>query len=150
MERTGFRKEDTVRKALLSLVMISVLTMGCGEKRQPEPPKTVQPVPPGNIRASHILISYEGIPQTTATRSQEEAKQLADDLHARIEAGESFEELAQTYSDCPSAEKQGDLGFFGKGRMVKPFEDAAFALEPGKTSGVIETKFGYHIIKRTQ
>jgi parvulin-like peptidyl-prolyl isomerase len=113
-------------------------------------PKYVQPLPPGNIRASHILISYAGTPVTEATRSQAQAKQLADSLLARVAKGEDFAELARTYSDCPSREAGGDLGFFPRGRMVKPFEDAAFALRPGQVSKVVETQFGYHIIKRTQ
>jgi parvulin-like peptidyl-prolyl isomerase len=134
----------------LGLLLCLILVVACAEKKEPEATKTVQPVPPGNIRASHILISYAGVPRTTATRNKDEAKELVDDLAARLEAGESFEELAQGYSDCPSSEKEGDLGFFQKGRMVKPFEDAAFALKPGEVSGVVETQFGYHIIKRTQ
>jgi parvulin-like peptidyl-prolyl isomerase len=113
-------------------------------------PRFVQPLPPGNIRASHILISYKGTPVTEATRSQAEAKKLAEDLLAKVRQGESFEDLARTYSDCPSAEAGGDLGFFPKGRMVAPFDQAAFALQPGKISKVVETQFGYHIIKRTQ
>jgi parvulin-like peptidyl-prolyl isomerase len=139
-----------VRKVVFGMLVCMIVVAACVEKKEPEPPKTVQPVPPGSIRASHILISYAGVPRTTATRSKAEAQQLAQDLLARIQAGESFEELAQAYSDCPTAEKQGDLGFFKKGRMVKPFEDAAFALEPGGTSGIVESQFGYHIIKRTQ
>jgi parvulin-like peptidyl-prolyl isomerase len=139
-----------VRLIALVLVMIMLVAVGCAEKKEAEPAKTVQPVPPGSIRASHILISYAGVERTTATRSKEEAEQLAKDLKAKIDRGESFEELAKTYSDCPSAENQGDLGFFRKGQMVKPFEDAAFALKPGQISGIVETKFGYHIIKRTQ
>jgi hypothetical protein len=146
----GRNKEGTVRKPALALMMIVLLFVACGEKKEATPPETVQPVPPGSIRASHILISYEGLPRTSATRTKDEAEQLATDLLARIEAGEDFGEIAQAYSDCPSAEKQGDLGFFKKGRMVKPFEDAAFSLKVGEVSGVVETQFGYHMIKRTQ
>jgi len=121
--------------------------------QQPEAapsPKFVQPLPPGNVRASHILISYKGTPVTEATRSQAEAKKLAEDLLVRIKNGENFADLAANYSDCPSAEAGGDLGPFPKGRMVKPFDDAAFALKPNQVSGIVETQFGYHIIKRTQ
>jgi peptidyl-prolyl cis-trans isomerase C len=139
-----------VRKVVFGMLVCLIALSACAEKKEPEPATTVQPAPPGSIRASHILISYAGVPGTTATRTKAEAQQLAEGLLARIQAGESFEELAQAYSDCPTAEKQGDLGFFKKGRMVKPFEDAAFALEPGQVSGIVETKFGYHIIKRTQ
>jgi parvulin-like peptidyl-prolyl isomerase len=116
----------------------------------PTVPKFVQPLPPNTIRASHILISYKGTPVTEATRSQAEAKQLAEQLLARVKAGEDFAKLAETYSDCPSAEDGGDLGPFPKGRMVPPFDQAAFALRPGQISGIVETQFGYHIIKRTQ
>ena len=84
------------------------------------------------------------------TRSKEEARKSIDDILARLKKGEDFAELAATYSDCPSAEQGGDLGFFGRGRMVAPFDQAAFALTPNKISGVVETQFGYHIIKRTQ
>ncbi|MFH1312122.1 MAG: peptidylprolyl isomerase [Candidatus Eisenbacteria bacterium] len=139
-----------MRRIALVLVMIMFVAVGCAEKKEAEPVKTVQPVPPGNIRASHILVSYAGVERTTATRTKEEADALIKDLKKKLDAGESFEELATTYSDCPSAENQGDLGFFRKGQMVKPFENAAFALEPGKVSDIVETKFGYHIIKRTQ
>ncbi len=65
----------------------------------------------------------------------------------KLNEGEDFAELAKEYSDGPSASNGGNLGFFGKGMMVKPFEDAAFALMPGEISEVIETQFGYHIIK---
>lgn len=115
-----------------------------------EEAKVVQPCPPGNIRASHILISHSGAPRTGAERSQDEAKVLAEEIQGKLESGESFEELAKAYSDCPSSQKGGDLGFFPKGQMVKPFEDAAFGLEVGDVSGIVETQFGYHIIKRTQ
>ncbi|MFH1220855.1 MAG: peptidylprolyl isomerase [Candidatus Eisenbacteria bacterium] len=118
--------------------------------QEKEQPKVVQPAPPGTIRASHILISYKGVAQTEATRTKAEAQKLAQDLLARVRKGENFEELAKTYSDCPSAPGGGDLGFFRKGQMVPPFNDAAFALKPGQVSGIVETDFGYHIINRTQ
>jgi peptidyl-prolyl cis-trans isomerase C len=144
-------KEDVMRLTVFVLLAIALFSFACGEQRQEaEAPKTVQPAPPGSIRASHILISYSGADRSTATRSKEEAKELIDGILVKARAGESFEELAKVYSDCPSGPEGGDLGFFKKGRMVKPFEEAAFALEPGRISDVVETKFGYHIIKRTQ
>jgi len=83
------------------------------------------------VRASHILVNDEI---------------LAKELRDRIEKGEDFKELAMEYSECPSAEKGGDLGFFGRGSMVAEFEDAAFLLEVDEISEPINTVFGYHII----
>jgi len=140
-----------MNRVLMILLAVLVLSLACGgEKPEAEAPKTVQPAPPGSVRASHILISYEGAERATSTRSKDEARELAQDIEKKAKAGEDFGELAKAYSDCPTADKGGDLGFFKKGRMVKPFEDATFALEPGQVSGVVETKFGFHIIKRTQ
>src|SRR5262249_60985313 len=70
------------------------------------------------------------------------------DLLAKIRAGADFGELAKANSDDPgSAQGGGDLGWFGRRAMVKPFEDAAFALSPGQVSDVVKTSFGFHIIK---
>lgn len=134
----------------LAAVLVLVWLLGCGEEKKQEPIKTIQPAPPGSIRASHILIAYKGAARSTATRSKEEARQLIDSLLARVRGGESFEEIAKAYSDCPTSERGGDLGFFKRGKMVKPFEDAAFSLKVGEVSDVVETQFGFHIIKRTQ
>jgi parvulin-like peptidyl-prolyl isomerase len=76
------------------------------------------------------------------------ARSTAEDIVRRARAGENFEALAKEYSSDPSnKDKGGDLGWFGRGRMVKAFEDAAFALQPGQVSDVVQTQFGYHIIK---
>jgi hypothetical protein len=67
---------------------------------------------------------------------------------ARVRAGEDFVKLADEFTEDPSGKgRGGDLGWFGRGMMVKPFEDAAFALKPGEVSGVFETQFGFHIVK---
>lgn len=99
---------------------------------------------PERVRARHILVEVAA-EADAATRDAARAK--ADGLLARLRAGEDFAELAKTGSDCPTAPDGGDLGYFARGQMVGPFEAAAFALEPGKTSDVVETPFGYHIIR---
>ncbi len=73
----------------------------------------------------------------------------ATDLIAKMEQGKTFEELASDFSKCPSGKQGGDLGSFGKGMMVKPFEQAVMDLEVGQTSGPVKTQFGYHLILRT-
>lgn len=106
---------------------------------------------PDEIRARHILISYKDAERSEADRSKEEARRLADSVLQKAEAPDAnFAQLARKYSDGPSAEKGGDLGSFGKGRMAPAFEKAAFALKVGDVSEVVETPFGFHIIKRTE
>ena len=83
------------------------------------------------VKAKHILVDGEEL-----------AKQVAEE----IAAGKSFEEAAKEYSTCPSGEKGGDLGYFGKGQMVPEFEQAAFSGEAGKVIGPVQTQFGYHLI----
>ena len=85
------------------------------------------------IKARHILVeqSYE-----------------ADDLMKKMNDGVSFEELAQKFSKCPSGRQGGDLGEFGRGRMVPSFEEAAFALDVNEVSNPVRTQFGYHLIQR--
>ncbi len=89
-------------------------------------------IAPPKVSASHILVT-----------SEEEA----NSIKSRIGSGESFEDLAAECSTCPSKERGGDLGSFGKGQMVPEFEDAAFGMEPGAVSAPVKTQFGYHIIK---
>jgi peptidyl-prolyl cis-trans isomerase C len=101
------------------------------------------------IQASHILLMYDGSLRSTATRSQDDAKQKITDLKAEIDSGTEFGEAAKQNSDCPSSAQGGDLGSFGRGMMVPEFEEAAFALDVGATSDVVKTDFGYHLIMRT-
>jgi peptidyl-prolyl cis-trans isomerase D len=95
-------------------------------------------------RASHILIASEKL-------GKDKAKAKAEELLQQIRKNPgAFEELAKKNSDDPgSASKGGDLGFFGRGMMVKPFEDTSYALKEGEISGVVESDFGFHIIKLT-
>lgn len=101
------------------------------------------------IRASHILLMYKGSMRSSASRSQVEAQQQIGQIKTALDGGADFAEQARQHSDCPSSAQGGDLGPFGRGQMVGAFEDAAFALQVGETSGVVETPFGYHIIHRT-
>ena len=101
------------------------------------------------VQASHILLMYQGSERSTATRSKDEAAQQIQAIKGQLDGGGDFAALAQQHSDCPSGQRGGDLGPFGRGQMVGAFEETAFGLEVGATSGVIETPFGYHIIRRT-
>jgi peptidyl-prolyl cis-trans isomerase C len=105
---------------------------------------------PDQVRASHILIELKPTAANVdPNEAKAQAKAKAQNLLEQIKGGADFAELAKTHSSCPSSAKGGDLGFFGRGDMVEPFEKAAFSLEPGQISDVVETKFGYHVIKVT-
>jgi peptidyl-prolyl cis-trans isomerase C len=102
---------------------------------------------PESARASHILI---GVDPKASPVDRKKALEKAQALLKRVRSGENFADLAKSDSTCPSASQGGDLGSFGRGQMVLPFEQAAFALKPGEVSDVVETQFGYHIIKLTE
>ncbi|MDR7208301.1 peptidylprolyl isomerase [Flavobacterium piscis] len=104
-----------------------------------------------NAKASHILIGYEGsqTPNTKEKRTKEDAKAKAEEILAQVNANpDSFMMLAFTASDDSSAQQGGDLGYFGPNQMVKPFNDFVFSNPIGKV-GLVETQFGFHIIKVT-
>jgi hypothetical protein len=121
----------------------------------PQPPTVAVGEAPGTdqIGASHILVAYRGATRAkpTVTRSKEEARALAQRLAtAAHQPGTDFAKLARDSSDGPTGVEGGALPKFGRQQMVKPFSDAAFALQPGQISDVVETNFGFHIIKRTE
>jgi parvulin-like peptidyl-prolyl isomerase len=102
------------------------------------------------IRASHILLMYAGSERSSATRSKAEAHTQITSLAEQVALGGDFGAIAKQHSDCPSKGRGGDLGSFPRGAMVPAFEEAAFGLPVGGTSPVVETPFGYHIIRRTE
>ncbi|AEO68722.1 c1ae35f3-cdb1-421f-8794-9b74b26f659e [Thermothielavioides terrestris] len=122
------------------------LAAGAAEERQP-----------GKIRAAHLLVKHcdsrrpSSWRQNTITRTKKEAYDIIRAHEQRIKAGEiSLGQLALTESDCSSARKHGDLGYFGRGDMQKEFEDAAFALRVGEISGIVDTASGLHLIERLE
>jgi peptidyl-prolyl cis-trans isomerase C len=90
---------------------------------------------PDKVHCAHILV-----------KSESDAKAVLE----RLKKGEKFATIARAVSLCPSGKRGGDLGTFTRGKMVKEFETAAFALNKGETSAVVKTKFGCHIIKRLE
>ena len=102
------------------------------------------------VTASHILISYKGALRSETNRDRRDARKLAEKILKELKSGRDFAELARKHSDGPSGPKGGDLGRFERGQMVPEFDQAVFGLETGAISEVVETKFGYHIIKRTK
>lgn len=90
---------------------------------------------PNEIQASHILVKHE---------------YEAEDLLKKLAQGDEFADLARKFSSCPSSRDGGNLGSFGRGRMVPSFEEAAFGLEVGEVSEPVRTQFGYHLIQRTK
>jgi len=103
---------------------------------------------PEQIRASHILIQPD-LSGPDPNEAWAKAKAKAEDLLRQIKGGADLAELAKTYSDCPSAPKGGDLGFFSKSEATAEFDKAAFGLEVGQMSDVVKTEYGFHIIKVT-
>ena len=108
---------------------------------------------PEVVAAQHVLVAYKGaksVPKNI-TRSKADAKKRAEEALARARKGDDFTELVKAYSDEPGAAvRLGNLGKFKREAMVKPFADAAFALKVGAVSDVVETEFGFHVIKRNQ
>ena len=90
---------------------------------------------PDKVHCAHILV-----------KSESEAKAVLE----RLKKGEKFGNIAKAVSRCPSGKRGGDLGTFTRGKMIKKFENAAFALQKGEVSGVVRTKFGCHVIKRLE
>jgi peptidyl-prolyl cis-trans isomerase D len=110
---------------------------------QYEKEKAVYQVPEQR-QARHILLKTE---ENASPEKRAEQRKKAEEILAKARAGKDFSALATTYSEDPSKAKGGDLGAFAKGKMIKEFDDAVFSMQPNAISDIIQTQFGYHIIK---
>jgi peptidyl-prolyl cis-trans isomerase C len=143
--KSQFTSELALRK-LIEKDVADKITLGPDEAKDfydknPEIFKT-----PEMIRASHILVKVD---QGTSPEDKAKALEKIKAIQKRIQGGEDFAVVAKEVSDCPSKENGGDLDFFQRGQMVGPFEDTAFTLKPGQVSDIVETEYGYHLIKLT-
>jgi peptidyl-prolyl cis-trans isomerase C len=98
------------------------------------------------VRASHILIKVD---RDAGEAKKVAAKEKIKNLQRRVREGEDFAELAKENSECPSSENGGELGYFERGKMVQEFEEAAFSTAVGSISDVVQTDYGYHLVKVT-
>jgi len=98
------------------------------------------------VRASHILIKVD---PKASEADKAKARERILVIQKKVQEGGDFAALAKESSECPSSENGGDLDYFERGQMVGPFEETAFSLKPGTVSDIVETQFGYHIIKVT-
>lgn len=111
------------------------------------------PKVPDAIAAQHVLVAYKGAKGAakSVTRAKADAKKRAEEVVAKAKGGADFSALVAEYSDDPgSKERMGSVGKFTRDKMTKPFSDAAFALAVDEVSDVVESDFGFHVIKRNQ
>lgn len=101
-------------------------------------------VTPEQVKARHILMTLK---KDSPEEERSKARSTLEKLKKDLAAGADFAELAKNHSQGPSAPNGGDLGYFARGQMVKPFEDVAFSAKQGEVSEIVETQFGYHLIQ---
>lgn len=150
LDEAGLKK--LMRRGLSLEAYVNQYVMGKGMATEAEAKKFFEANPsyfvksPEQVKACHILVATQ---KSDDQAKKDAAKAKAEEIRKKLEAGEDFTALAKSSSDCPSKEQGGDLGYFTRGRMVKSFEDAAFGLNVGQLSMVVESEFGYHVIKVT-
>ncbi len=123
------------------------------EEQATEAERTQLSREPEEIGARHILVMHNAsqAKPDEVTRTREEAKKRAEEALLKLRSGADFTEMVNEYSDEPgAAQRGGDLGVFQRDVMVKSFSDAAFSLKVGEVSEIVETDYGFHIIKRTR
>jgi peptidyl-prolyl cis-trans isomerase C len=140
-------KKDLVIRALLEERFTKDIDVTDEQAREYFDSNQEQFIMPDSVRARHILIRFK--PGDTEQTKQEKRKKI-EKLLERAKAGEDFATLARENSEDPAASRGGDLGMFARGAMVASFDSAAFALDKGQISGIVETPYGYHLIKLEQ
>lgn len=110
----------------------------------------IQRYPLEEVRIAHILVQYEGAERSTAERSREEALARAQEARTRLLAGDPVADVVREYSDGPMKYRGGDLGWFQRGQLLPQLDEAAFDLEPGEVSEVVESPIGFHVIVRLE
>lgn len=135
-----FLASQYLTQEIVNKIKVTENDMKLYYKTRPDELKT-----PETVRARHILIMID---KSASEDAKGKAKEKAESILKRARAGEDFAKLAsESSNDIVSKAKGGDLGFFPKGRMAPEFEKAVFSLKPGEVSGIVETQFGFHIIK---
>jgi peptidyl-prolyl cis-trans isomerase C len=142
-----YTRRDLIISNFVEKTIISKITVSEDDARKFYDQNPDKFLKPESVRASHILI---GVDSKASAEEKKAAREKAEKLRKEVAGGADFAALAKGNSTCPSSQQGGDLGSFGKGQMVPAFEQAAFALKPGEISEVVETQFGYHIIKVTE
>ncbi|PIE33262.1 peptidylprolyl isomerase [candidate division KSB3 bacterium] len=138
--------KEMLIQALIQQEVISKIDVSDEEVQKHYDEKKEQFQEPEQVQASHILIQ---VAQDATEEDKAAAKKKIEEILVLAKEGQDFAELAKEHSEGPSKDNGGDLGFFPRGAMVKPFEEVVFALSEGEISDVVETQFGYHIIKLT-
>ena len=143
---TEISRKDIVISSYIQTKIVPSITVTDEEAKKFYDENKAQLGEEPQVRASHILI---GVDAAATPEEKAKAKEKAVGILKEIKEGKDFAAAAKSDSTCPSKDQGGDLGFFGKGQMVPAFEQAAFSMKPGEISNVVETQFGYHIIKVT-
>lgn len=141
-----FLHQKLLVQTIIQQLVVARITVADADVRALYDQKKNELDEPEKVRASHILIS---VPADAAEADKAAARENISAILAKAQAGEDFAELAKQYSQCPSNQKGGDLGFFPRGVMVPAFEDVVFTLAEGAVSDIVETPFGFHVIKVT-
>ncbi len=145
MKKQGEKLEDRAAEALLIQKYIQdnigEIKVSSSEMRDYFEKNKNKFSQPEQVKARHILVNMK-------ERKEAEAKKRAEEIKARLEQGSDFCGQATEYSDGPSAKSCGELGYFSRDRMAKPFSQVAFALEKGEISDPVKTQYGYHVIEK--